>query len=303
MKKVVIDTDPGVDDCLAIAMACYSNLNIVGLTTVYGNSSIENSTRNALTIMQLLKKNIPVFKGAAKPIIGEGINANSQGSNGLGGYKIKTLNKVVSAQSALIYLKELLEKSGYKTITIVCIGPTTNLGILKSLYPHLCDKLKEIVILGGVFGQIGNISKYAEFNTYNDPISLKSILTIDCKKTIIPINMCRKIIFTKRDLNNVKNLGLRKIFKKITDIYIKYYTSGNQYGRFGGGVMYDLLAIAYLIDKKLFKTELGYVDVCVNSESRYAETRFVSKKLPNCNIVSEVKTNKIKELFFNKINS
>lgn len=299
--SIIIDTDPGVDDALALSLAVSSNLNIAGITTVYGNSTLVNSTRNVLTILQILRKNIPVYQGAFKPLYGNGIKAASHGDNGLGGFRLKNLKNKVEKQNAIDMLITLLEKKPPKSVEIICIGPVTNIALASILRPDLVQKIKRIIILGGVFSEKGNISPYAEFNTFNDPFALENILNIKCDKILIPINICRKIIISKDDFSNIKNKNLRNTFKIITNIYISYYTSNIKYGGFKGGVMYDILAIVYLINPALFTTTPKYVQVELYGK-RAGKTSCSNSQKPNCLVVKQANGEKIKNLFFNYLN-
>lgn len=302
MERIIIDTDPGVDDALAITLAIYSRLTIAGITTVYGNSHIKNSVRNALTILQLLEKSIPVYRGAYKPLYGQGKRARSHGDNGLGGFTLKKLTKTEEKKSALEFLANQLQITEKKSVSVASIGPLTNLALLQLVRPDLCRRLKRVVIVGGVFFEKGNVTSHAEFNVYNDPLALDTVLNIECEKILIPINICRKIIFTKDDFIRIKNKKLRSAFKKISRIYIKYYTSVSRFGTFTGGVMYDVLAIAYLLDRSIFKVKKTTVEVAICSQKR-GKTTLSKSKPNNCSVVTDVNAKKIKGLFLNTINS
>jgi len=296
MKKIIIDTDPGVDDALAILLAISSDLNITGIITTYGNSDIQNTTNNTLNILQILKSNIPVFQGASNPILKEPILATSHGSNGLGEFNQKTLLQI-EKRSAIQFLIDSLSQNQSKNFDIICLGPTTNLALLKIIRPDLIPKINQIIILGGVFDQKGNITSVAEFNVFNDPLALKIVLTYDTKITLIPINICRQVTFTQDEFNQLINPNISDSFKKIANSYITYYQSDQKYGGFSGGVMYDLLAISYLINQNLFKTEGKFVSV-----NPTGQTLIQSKQNYNCQLVTKADSVNIKKLFFNSVN-
>ena len=184
-QKIIIDTDPGVDDALAIMLALSSRLvNVLGICTVYGNSSIENTTKNALSLIQIINQNIPIFQGVSKPIYGNFKPANSHGQNGLGNFELKELTKCIETESAIGFYIKTLDFYPPKSVTIVAIGPSTNLAILKILRPDLFTKIKELIIMAGVFEEEGNTTKYAEFNCYCDPYSFYEILKSEVKNLI-----------------------------------------------------------------------------------------------------------------------
>jgi inosine-uridine nucleoside N-ribohydrolase len=298
MKQIIIDTDPGVDDALAILLAISSKLNIVGITTTYGNSTIENTTKNTLSILQILNSNIPVYQGSALPLIKKPILAKSHGQNGLGGFSLKNLQRKKEDITAIQFLINSLEKSKDKEIDILCLGPTTNLAILEIIRPDLITKINQIIILGGVFFEKGNITPKAEFNVYNDPQALDIVLSFEANIILIPINICRQVTFTLDELNQIDNLDIGNSIKKIAKAYINYYQYDKKYGGFSGGVMYDILAIAYLIKPSLFKTEEKFISV-----SLAGQTKIKNMTINNCNLVTKAKPEQIKKLFFDSVNN
>jgi inosine-uridine nucleoside N-ribohydrolase len=297
MKKIIIDTDPGVDDALALLLAISANLNITGITTTFGNTGIKETTKNTLAILQILNSNIPVYQGSASPLIKKQIFAKSHGINGLGGFNPK-LRLRIQRKSAVQFLINSLCQNPSKSFDIICLGPTTNLALLKIIRPDLIKKINRIIILGGVFGEKGNITPKAEFNVYNDPQALNIVLSFEVKKVLIPINICRQVTFTLNEFNQVNNPKINNSFRKITNSYINYYQYDKKYGGFSGGVMYDLLAIAYLINPRLFKTENNFISVKSNGE-----TLFKSRKNSNCQIITKVTPSGVKKLFFNSVNN
>lgn len=301
MKKIIIDTDPGIDDSIAIAEACYSNLSILGITTVFGNSTVKNSTINALTILQLLKKNIPVYAGSDKPLFGRTTKAESQGDNGLGGFRLNNLKYQKQKIEASKFIINQLEINKNKSVDIIAIGPLTNLAIVNKKKPDLLCRVNRLIILAGVFFEEGNISRYAEFNAYNDPFALNEILNINCEKILIPINICRKVIIKLEDFQKIQNKKIKDSFTKISRLYIKYYKDNKEYGGFKGGVMYDLLAISFLIRPNLFKLRMANIEVMTNKK-KYGQTVIKNRK-KNCLLVTDVNARGVLSLFFRLINS
>lgn len=300
-KKIIIDTDPGVDDALAIAFAIKASLPIDAFTTVYGNSTVDNSTTNILSILELTDSNIPVYRGANKPLKGKNKLAQSHGDNGLGGFSLTT-NKKVSKLPALKYYQKIFSDSEDKSITIVAIGPTTNLGELIKQSPELFNKLEKIIIMGGVFNEEGNVTPYAEFNVYNDPYSLDLILKSNLPEIIIiPANICRQVTFTKDTFNKIGNPKLSKGLTEISRMFIDYYSNDPQYGGFKGGVMYDLLTISLLVNPNLFTLKKERVAVETKDKERFGLTKIV-KGEPNCKVVAKVKVDELKDLYIKVMN-
>lgn len=295
--QLIIDTDPGVDDALAIMSAFLApKINLLALTTVYGNSTIQHTTENALTISQILNADVPVFQGASMPIYGDSRLAKSHGDNGLGGFKLPTLNQQKQQQNAIDYLIQTLDKNNPKTISIAVIGPATNLAILKSLRPDLFYKIKELIVMAGVFNQPGNVSPVAEFNAYNDPTALDSILNTEVKTVLIPADICRQVVFSKNELAST----LPEI-QAITSNYIDYYLNDEEFGGFTGGVMYDVLTIAFLVNPELFKLSPCGVFVQTQKDATFAQTIKTKIKQNPTYLVTDVDVQDVKNWFLGLI--
>lgn len=300
---VIIDTDPGVDDALALMMAIKSGLQIEGITTVFGNSSIENTTLNALTILQLLDSNLPVYKGVTTALDNQSLEAKAHGENGLGGFTLPKLQKKEQKENAISFLINFIENlSPTEQLKIICLGPTTNLAVLAILRPDLLPKISQLVILGGVFNQKGNKSPVSEFNVINDPLALKISLALNVQKILIPINVCRQVIFTQKEFENISDLTLASSVQQITDLYIKYYQKKSGYGRFAGGVMYDLLAVTFALDPTIFQTSSQNIWVDIRDGVTKGQTILTSQD-PNCQVIESVDVKKLKELFFVTMNN
>lgn len=299
--KYIIDTDPGVDDALALMYAKSTALPIDSITTVYGNASIKDTTRNALTITELLDWDVPVYAGCGQPLDGKAVVPQSHGDNGLGGYT-RDVKKNVGGISAVDYLIRILKKSKQKEVVIICFGPTTNVATVAVKRPDLLTKIKNIVVLGGVIGEKGNMTPYSEFNVLNDPTALCILLDTGCDITLIPINICRKVIMTRNDLAKINDPNLIPAIKEITDVYLQYYTSSEEYAGFSGGVMYDLLAIMQVTDPSFFSSKKVRISVNTSYDLQRGRTMIVNG-LPNARLVTQVNARKVQKQFFRSLNS
>jgi inosine-uridine nucleoside N-ribohydrolase len=292
---LIIDTDPGVDDALAILFAHVApDLDVRGLTTVFGNQTIDKTTRNAYAITRLLGATTPVFRGASRPLVKAQLLAECHGESGLGTYKETGLllgseaKDIVQQQDAIGFLGQVI-KPGMR---IACLGPTTNLALLANLRPEVLQQTEEIVIMGGVFDQPGNVTPWAEFNVYNDPDALAQVLALDgVKKVIIPADVCRYVTMGEQDFTSVKDQALAASIREIIREYVEYYKNDHVYGDFAGGVMYDALVIAYLLWPDLFYLEPAYVTVETGDGPARGATAVDPKKSasPNCFLVTRGK--------------
>lgn len=288
MFPIIIDTDPWVDDVLAIMFAIQKNMPILWLTTVYGNNSVENSTKNTLTILSLMNIKIPVYQWASSPLVWNGIFANCQWNNWLWWFET-TFKYQKQQKNALEFLIEILEN---QKVDIVCLWPLTNISMLWILRPDLLKNINKLIVLWWVFYEVGNKSPLAEFNALNDPYSFAKVFSFDVPKVIIPADVCRKVLFKKEDFDSIKN---QWNIRQIVDWYIDYYQDVEG---FSGGVMYDVLATIYLSNPELFIWDEKYIDIEYNEWKCFGQTFINSQKKANCKLITNINSNLLKQIFF-----
>lgn len=250
VKKLIIDTDCGIDDAIAIMMAISRrDLEVVGITTVSGNTYVDQVTDNVLRLLSYFgRENIPVFKGATVPLIqrlskGEKIH----GENGLGGVILPETDKKeerIKAPDAIFKLAR--ENEG---LTIVTLGPLTNIAMAINLYPELKNYVKEIVSMGGALER-GNVTRFAEFNFYQDPEAVQFVLNSNIPMTIVPWDPVANSMFLEDELKEFidRNSNAGKLLLDLVQ------TPMNFIERFYGvrGVVFpDPMTVAYVIDSKV----------------------------------------------------
>jgi len=213
-RKVIIDTDPGHDDAMAIMLAIKSNaLDVLALTTVCGNSTIENTTRNARYILNLLGRNdIPVYSGMEKPFKRDLIQAIVHGKSGLDG--IDPQNEPKLTGNAVEKIIESV-KANPNEVTLITLGPLTNIASAMQKNPSVMKKVKEIVSMGGAIRVPGNKNRVAEFNFFVDPEAAKILFDFPVKKALIPLDVCNKLRLSITDFKMIKNTVLRENLLKM----------------------------------------------------------------------------------------
>lgn len=294
--SVIIDTDPGVDDALAILCAHFASaLRVKAITTVYGNQTIEKTTRNACALVDLLNAKTPVYQGASRPLGKEPLLAVSHGETGLGGYRQTGHLRlgVVLTQAQTPNAVQFLAESIAPGMRIACLGPTTNIGLLLNLYPNVLRQTDSVIIMGGVFDQPGNVSPWAEFNVYNDPEALQQVLAYEgVTKILIPADVCREVQMTEQDFMSMRDPSLAKSIREIVREYVEYYKHDHIHGGFSGGVMYDALVIAYMLWPELFHVEPRHVVVEIGNGPTRGATAVDLKRndKPNCLLVTRHKS-------------
>lgn len=252
-RKIIFDTDPGIDDAIAISAAVKNNLNIELITTVFGNVNVDITTDNALKLVDFLGKDIPVAKGIDKAIIFRpNRNASAiHGANGMGGYELPKTNKKVLEKSAVEAIKDIVVNSDEK-ITLVAVGSLTNIAVFLMLYPHLKERIEEIVIMGGSLSG-GNVNSVVEANIFQDPHAAKIVFDSGCKITAFGLDVTRNCLISPKSFEGLKGNG------KMADMaynILKGYMEVR-----GVLTMHDSATIAYLLHPDMFEFEDMYIDV------------------------------------------
>lgn len=249
-KKLIIDTDPGIDDAIALTLAYFSDcFEIKLISTVTGNVNLEKTTSNAKKIVNYFDmKNISIAKGCDEPMIIKPITASSvHGENGLGGVELSEGN-IEHKENSVYEMAKILKK---EKVTIVAIGPLTNVAMLLKLYPEVKKNIEEIVIMGGSI-DCGNMRPFVEFNIGEDPHAAHVVFNSDIKLTILPLEIGRMI--------NIKID--HPLFNKMLVSYNKISQSS----------MYDSSAIMYLIEPTIFDVVNCFCDVEIQGKYTMGST-------------------------------
>lgn len=295
--KIIIDTDPGHDDVMAILMLlAYKNIEIKAITTVAGNSTIENVTRNTQLVLDLARRKIPLFSGAEKPLKRELIKADVHGQSGLDGLPL------INVKADLNYLAvekiiEIVENDPGE-ITILALGPLTNLAEAFLKKPDLPGKIKQIVIMGGAIEVCGNKNRVAEFNFFVDPEAAKIVMDSAVQKVLVPLDACNDIVMTNREIDRFENGKIGEALAKMMQPYVENLA---KYEGISGAAMYDPLAAYYLINPAAFI--LQPMDVQVETEGELtrgmsvAERRAVADRNLNVDVAVKINANKFLDDF------
>lgn len=288
--KLIIDTDPGHDDAMAILMLLASkNIEILAITTVAGNSSIKNTTINAQYILNLANQtSIPVYSGAAKPLKRKLIQADVHGASGLDGSennKVKYKNNCASTTSEII---KLIEKYPQE-ITILTLGPLTNIAKVLKQNPKLALKTNKIVVMGGAINVPGNKSRTAEFNFFVDPEAAKIVMEAKVAKILVPLDACNNILMNENDIEKFSSGKIGQALSKMLKPYIENIA---KFEGVNGAMMYDPLAAYFLVNPAAFITKM--MDIVIETKGEFtsgmsvAEQRIVADNRPNVNVVTKI---------------
>jgi inosine-uridine nucleoside N-ribohydrolase len=257
-KKIIIDTDPGVDDSMAILMALHSpELEVVGLTTIWGNAAGEVTALNGLRLVELEgNDHIPVAGGSNVPLVIpiSTLGTMVHGVDGMGNTNPPPPHgKLHPLPAAQFIVETVLANPG--EITLVPVGPLTNIALALTLEPKIASLVKEVVIMGGSVGEPGNISPVAEANIYHDPQAADIVFAAGWPVVMVGLNVTHRVVQTRKyleELTSADSVAARFI-ARILPCYQNYFDSN--YGTGGDIYTHDPSALAYAIDSSLFKTE------------------------------------------------
>ncbi|QXH54901.1 nucleoside hydrolase [Pseudomonas maumuensis] len=255
-RDLIIDTDPGADDVVALllAMASPEELKIRAITTVAGNVRLEKTSRNARLAREWAgREEIPVYAGAGRPMVRTPIYAaNVHGEEGLTGVQVHEPKKPLAQGNAVQYLIDTLSTAEPHSITVAMLGPQTNLALALIQKPEIVNGIKEVVVMGGAHFNGGNITPAAEFNLFADPHAAEVVLASGVKLTYLPLDVTHKVLTSDARLKQLAavNNNASKLVVDILNAYIKF--DMDNYGMPGGPV-HDASVIAYLLKPELFK--------------------------------------------------
>lgn len=315
-QKVIIDCDPGIDDALALMLALSSpELDVLGITVVCGNVPAKTGVENALRILKWMGRlDIPVYSGETKPLERPYEDATeTHGGTGLGNLRYPTVTEVRPREGAVEFLASSLSEAARTgdLISVIAIGPMTNLARLAELHPECFAGLDRLVSMGGNYHSHGNCSPVAEYNYWCDPHAARAVfeafetLPALAEKEIqmIGLDVTRQIVLTPnlRDYLCRLNPWIGALVRDMTDFYMDFHWQ--QEGLIGC-VINDPLAVAYFLEPDLCRGFSAYTTVeteglCIGQSVVDAEHFW--KKAPNCHILTEADPLGFMVLFFSRL--
>ncbi|MBN9070536.1 MAG: nucleoside hydrolase [Rhizobiales bacterium] len=263
-RKIIIDTDPGQDDAMAILLALGSpeELDLLGITAVAGNVPLALTEKNARKICELAgRPDVEVFAGASRPLARRLVTAeNVHGKTGLNGPDLPEPTMPLQERYAVDFIVETLmcEESG--TVTLCPLGPLTNIALALNREPRIAARIREIVLMGGGFFEGGNVTPAAEFNIYVDPHACDVVLRSGVPVVIMPLDVTHKALTTPARIAAFRDLGNRAgvAAAEMLEFFERYDV--NKYGG-EGGPLHDPCVIAYLLRPELFRGRECNVEV------------------------------------------
>lgn len=250
-RNIIIDCDPGIDDVVALCFmfANEDKFNILGITTVAGNQTIENVTNNALGLMSFLNKDIKIARGAKGPLLREKRPAsNVHGANGVGDYQFPQTKELYS-DNAVTFLRDTIMSAEDK-VTLIPVGPLTNIALLIKTFPEVISKIELLSIMGGAtIG--GNTTPTAEFNIWADPEAARIVFDSKIPIVMSGLNVTHSTGLYRNDVDELmKSTG--KVTKMCGEI-MNFYFKGDHVKKGTFSPIHDACAIMYLIHPELYE--------------------------------------------------
>lgn len=306
MKKrnIIIDCDPGIDDIVALcfAVANEDKLNLLGITTVAGNQTIENVTNNALGLMSFLNKDIRIARGAKGPLLREKKPAsNIHGSNGAGDYQLPHTKELYS-NNAVMFMRDTIMSSEEKT-TLVPVGPLTNIALLIKTFPEVAEKIELISIMGGST-DVGNVTPAAEFNIWADPEAARIVFDSKLPIVMSGLNVTHSTGLFRKDVDD-----LMKSSGKVTRMcgeMLNFYFRGDHVKKGTFTPIHDACAIMFLIHPELYKYRHMPVTVDCSEELSRGNTLCDTREWIDYGdmypkVLTEVDMEKFREILLNNL--
>ena len=294
MKKVLIDVDTGIDDALALSYAVHSpELEILGVTTTFGNITVEEATRNTLQILELLgASQIPVFPGASRPLFRE-LKEKAKlfhGENGLGNIQLPPPRTAARREKASVYMIEQARLHPGE-VMIITVGSLTNLATAIMAEPEMTKLVRRVIIMGGAVTVPGNRTPVAEANICADPEAAALVFRSGIPITVVGLDVTMQTLLTREHLETWRELGtdVSRSFAEMCQFYMDAYA---KVGNVRGCGLHDPLAVGVAIDPSCVRTSPMYIAVDTSgglSDARtIADRRSQPEFPPNADVCLEV---------------
>lgn len=294
-EKIILSTDPGIDDAMAIIFLSKLDYLKVIWTTM-GNNSLENCTNNALKILELVgRKDVPIIKGAAHALSQrKGFYTHFHGRHGLGNINLPLPKHSEFSWETIDYIISAIDDNP-REMTFLSIGPLTNLANLLQIAPvNTINQIKKIIVMGGALTVSGNVTPYAEYNIYCDPHAAKVVFNSGLPITLVGLDVTHEAILTEA---HIKQLEAEKT--PLTDFVVgiaRFYSK--MYRNIDGCPIHDPLAAAVAVDPTIVKTKLLNLDVIVENSNKFGQVfNLESTKSPSISVCLEVNSEKFLDLF------
>ncbi len=294
-RKIIIDTDPGQDDAVAIllALASPSELDVLGITAVAGNVPLSLTAKNARIVCELAgRPDALVFSGCDAPLKRKLVTAEHvHGKTGLDGPQLPTPKMPLQPEHAVDFIIDTLRDHPAGTVTLCPLGPLTNIATAFSRAPDIIARVQEIVLMGGAYFEVGNITPAAEFNIYVDPEAAEIVFKSGAPITVMPLDVTHKALTTAPRVQAFRDMGTEagRMVAEWTDFFERF--DKEKYGS-DGAPLHDPCVIAWLLQPGLFSGRQINVEIETTSDltlgMTVADWWGVTGRAPNAMFIGDV---------------
>lgn len=293
-RKIIIDTDPGQDDAVAILLALASpELEVLGITCVAGNVPLALTTKNARIVCELAgRRDIRVFAGCDRPLLRPLVTAEYvHGKTGLDGIALPEPTMALQDLHAVDFIIETLRHEAPGTVTLCPLGPLTNIATAFRRAPEIISKVEQIVLMGGAYFEVGNTTPAAEFNIYVDPQAAEIVFKSGAPLVVVPLDATHKALTTRPRIEAFRTLNtpVGAAVASWTDFFERFDMT--KYGS-EGAPLHDPCVIAWLLRPDLFEGRFINVEIETHSEltlgMTVADWWRVTPREPNALFLREV---------------
>ncbi|WDE07572.1 nucleoside hydrolase [Thalassomonas viridans] len=261
-RKIIIDTDPGIDDAMAIMLAFNApSLDVLGLTTTFGNVPVSLATSNALKLVELAQKNVPVAEGVATPLSAPQLPHPDfvHGKDGFGNIDWPAETTKADGRSAARFIVDTV-RANPNEVTLIALGPLGNLAKALELDPEIVNLVDEVILMGGAAVEPGNVTPVAEANIINDPHAADIVFTADWPVTMVGLDVTHKVMMDEALLQKIRAADTKagELLYQSTQFYFDFY---NKTFGINGCFVHDASTIVYAMAPEVFTTEPGIVRV------------------------------------------
>lgn len=261
-KKIIIDCDPGYDDAVALLLAAGSpSVEVLAITTVAGNQTLEKVTRNALRVATLAGLEVPVAAGAARPLLRDevAVAANIHGESGLDGTTLPQATLKPDPRHAAQLIVDTVMNEPPQSVTLVPIGPLTNIALAARLEPRIVERVKEVVLMGGGY-HIGNVKPMAEFNIENDPEAAHIVFEEKWPIVMVGLDLTYQALATQTVKDKIAAIHT-PASDFVTQVLTRFSENYKKSKGFDEPPVHDACAVAYVIDPGVIETRKAPVHV------------------------------------------
>ncbi|MEQ6248204.1 nucleoside hydrolase [Sulfitobacter sp. HNIBRBA3233] len=293
--QIIIDTDPGQDDAVAILLALASpdEIEVLGITCVAGNVPLDLTTRNARIVCELAgRRDVPVYAGCDRPLGRELVTAEHvHGKTGLDGPTLPEPTMPMAEGHAVDFIIDTLRSAEPGSVTLCPLGPLTNIATALQKAPDIAGRIAQIVLMGGAYFEVGNITPAAEFNIYVDPEAADVVFSCGAPIVVMPLDVTHKALVTRERNDAFRALGtpVGVAVAQMTDFFERF--DKEKYGS-AGAPLHDPCVTAYLVNPDLFKGRHINVEIETTSEltmgMTVADWWGVTERAPNATFMGDI---------------